>query len=144
GLTPADLEDLGIDADVVRRAFLVVDDDEMLELAASVTSAWQGEAIVDLCAGTPIEELRAKLVIEPAVVDDETDDALLDALRHPAARMTFAFVDDDEELRAAIEDEDFGRWRVFLHPEQRSYATRDRNGAFRLSGGAGTGKTVVL
>ena len=43
-----------------------------------------------------------------------------------------------------IEAQDFGAWRVFLHPEQRKYATAHYNGAFRLSGGAGTGKTVVL
>ncbi|MEK8226462.1 UvrD-helicase domain-containing protein [Oerskovia sp. M15] len=62
----------------------------------------------------------------------------------PAASLEFAFIEDNEELRQAIEDEDFGKWRVFLHPEQREYATRSRNGSFRLSGGAGTGKTVVL
>ena len=58
--------------------------------------------------------------------------------------MQFAFVEDDEELRRAIEDEDFAAWRVFLHPEQRKYATQRYSGSFRLSGGAGTGKTVVL
>src|SRR5690606_14694381 len=39
---------------------------------------------------------------------------------------------------------DFGAWRVFLHPEQRRYATGSWNGPFRLTGGAGTGKTVVV
>ncbi len=58
--------------------------------------------------------------------------------------MDFAFIEDDAALRAAIEDDNFGRWRVFLHPEQRDYAFKDRNGSFRLSGGAGTGKSVVL
>jgi superfamily I DNA/RNA helicase len=33
---------------------------------------------------------------------------------------------------------------VFLHPLQRRYVERSFNGPFRLSGGAGTGKTVVL
>ena len=51
---------------------------------------------------------------------------------------------DSEELRRIIEDGDFGAWRVFLHPEQREYVEKDYSGAFRLSGGAGTGKTVVL
>ena len=48
------------------------------------------------------------------------------------------------KLRRAIEDGDFAAWRVFLHPEQRRYVERSWNGPFRLSGGAGTGKTVVL
>ena len=58
--------------------------------------------------------------------------------------MEFAFIEDNDELRAAIENPDFTAWRIFLHPEQRAYTTRDYNGAFRLTGGAGTGKTVVL
>jgi hypothetical protein len=58
--------------------------------------------------------------------------------------LDFHFFENNEELRAAIEDDDFGKWRVFLHPEQRDHATKARNGSFRLSGGAGTGKTVVL
>jgi superfamily I DNA/RNA helicase len=53
-------------------------------------------------------------------------------------------VEDSEELRRIIEDGDFGAWRIFLHPEQRAYVEKDYSGSFRLSGGAGTGKTVVL
>ena len=74
----------------------------------------------------------------------DPDQQLAKALQHPAARLQFAFVEDDAELRRAIEDEDFKAWRVFLHPEQRRYAERSWKGPFRLSGGAGTGKTVVL
>lgn len=43
-----------------------------------------------------------------------------------------------------IKGGDFGAWRVFLHPEQRAWAQRTWNGSFRLAGGAGTGKTVVV
>jgi superfamily I DNA/RNA helicase len=51
--------------------------------------------------------------------------------------------ENDSELRAMLES-DFSQWRTFLHPEQRAVAYRERwNGSFRLSGGAGTGKTVV-
>ena len=58
--------------------------------------------------------------------------------------MSFAWIENNDELRRVIEDGDFGAWRVFLHPEQRKYAERSYSGPFRLSGGAGTGKTVVL
>ncbi len=58
--------------------------------------------------------------------------------------MQFAWLEDDEELRRVIEGGDFAKWRVFLHPEQRRYVESSCNGPFRLSGGAGTGKTVVL
>ena len=58
--------------------------------------------------------------------------------------MSFAWIENNAELRRVIEGGDFGAWRVFLHPEQRKYARRSYAGPFRLSGGAGTGKTVVL
>ena len=80
----------------------------------------------------------------PTVARTDSDEDLLVAMKHPAAAMQFAFIEDDEELRRAIEGGDFAAWRTFLHPEQRKYATADYNGPFRLSGGAGTGKTVVL
>ena len=68
----------------------------------------------------------------------------MEGLRHPAAQMSFAWIENNAELRRVIEGGDFGAWRVFLHPEQRKYAERSYSGPFRLSGGAGTGKTVVL
>src|SRR5690606_37434245 len=35
------------------------------------------------------------------------------------------------------------KWAVFLHPDQRSLVERSFNGSARVSGSAGTGKTVV-
>lgn len=69
---------------------------------------------------------------------------MLRALAHPAAKVGFAWIEDDAELRAVIESQDAAAWRVFLHPVQRTFAERSYIGAFRLSGGAGTGKTVVV
>lgn len=78
--------------------------------------------------------------------DTGSDDALIEALRHPASRMQFIpleGVGGVEELRDAIERGSFEDWTVFLHPEQRRFATRRNKNSFRVSGGAGTGKTVV-
>ncbi|MCQ9385739.1 3'-5' exonuclease [Brevibacterium moorei] len=72
------------------------------------------------------------------------DDALAAGLRTPAAQLSFAAIKGEEELKAVVEDGDFAAWRVFLHPEQRRYAQSGYNGPFRLTGGAGTGKTIVL
>src|SRR5699024_3534032 len=72
----------------------------------------------------------------------------LAAMRKPAAQPDFAIVDESDEgmaeFFAVLDGGSFNQWRVFLHPQQRAYAMRSRNGAFRLSGGAGTGKTVEL
>jgi superfamily I DNA/RNA helicase len=147
GVTRTDLVDeLGIDGELADRALAAVDVDELLDLAANAVE-WQGSALVDLASGESRTDVKTALQIvegpQPAPSGDE-DAEIIAGLNHPAARMQFAFVEDNEELRRVIEDEDFAAWRVFLHPEQRKYATQRYNGSFRLSGGAGTGKTVVL
>ncbi|MCG7320842.1 UvrD-helicase domain-containing protein [Arsenicicoccus bolidensis] len=77
------------------------------------------------------------------VADAGDDDRLLKSLQHPAVKASFHWVKDDADLRQIIEAGNFGAWRLYLHPEQRKYVDTDYKGAFRLSGGAGTGKTVV-
>ena len=138
--------ELGLDIEVAELALECNEAEDIVELASLVTG-WQGVALIDLSAGRSIEAVKVTLAIgeeeEPAV-DDDPDTALAAALHHPAARLQFAFIEDNEELRRAIEDANFAAWRVFLHPEQRKYAERSWKGSFRLSGGAGTGKTVVL
>ncbi len=144
-ITAETLESLGIEPRIARRAVTARTEDEVMALVEHAPAEWQGLALLDLATGTPLDEVRAKLGIGATTeTSGEDDDDLLTALQHPAARLEFAFIEDDADLRAAIESTDFGRWRVFLHPEQRRYAVGDWNGPYRLSGGAGTGKTVVL
>lgn len=143
--TVEDLTALGIDATFAAGALDLVGEDVLLEYALSAPASWQGHALLDLYTGESFDEIRAKYQLsQPAAVDAGDDDAMLEAMQHPAARMQFAFIEDDEELRAAIENPDITAWRIFLHPEQRAYTTRDFKDSFRLTGGAGTGKTVVL
>ena len=47
-----------------------------------------------------------------------------------------------EELERAL-DFPWEKWTVFLHPEQRQWVERDYAGPARVSGSAGTGKTIV-
>ena len=138
------VETLGIEP-ALAAAALDADESGLTSLIDSAVK-WQGLALLDLAVGTSIDEVKAKLGLGEYTPDatGNADDELLRALKHPAARMEFAFIEDDEELRQVIEGGDFGAWRTFLHPEQRKYATKHFNGAFRLSGGAGTGKTVVV
>jgi superfamily I DNA/RNA helicase len=49
---------------------------------------------------------------------------------------------DDEALQAML-GESFERWQVFLHPTQRTLVEKKTTGATRVSGGPGTGKTIV-
>lgn len=76
----------------------------------------------------------------PAAVDTEDLDA---ALARPASAATFLVAVDGQELRDAL-TRPFDLWRVFLHPQQRAVAYRDGYaGPVRVTGGPGTGKTVV-
>lgn len=61
---------------------------------------------------------------------------------HPDAQRRFRVVANVEELERAL-DFPWEKWTVFLHPEQRAFVERDFNGPARVSGSAGTGKTIV-
>ncbi len=61
---------------------------------------------------------------------------------HPDAQRRFRVMTGVEELERAL-DFPWEKWTVFLHPEQRQWVEREYNGPARVSGSAGTGKTVV-
>lgn len=84
----------------------------------------------------------SQLAAGKATADADAD--LLASLKRPGAQADFAFIEGQDELRQVIEAGGFGAWRIFLHPEQRRYVAKPFSGPYRLSGGASTGKTVVL
>ncbi|CAL9562463.1 UvrD-helicase domain-containing protein [Streptomyces sp. enrichment culture] len=49
---------------------------------------------------------------------------------------------DDDDVLGAL-GRSFDSWRLFLHPEQQRLATGDFKGSAKVTGGPGTGKTVV-
>ncbi len=63
-------------------------------------------------------------------------------LSHPDARRRFRLIDDQQQLRQALEYP-WEKWIVFLHPEQREVVGQDYSGPARVYGSAGTGKSVV-
>ncbi len=165
GYTADDLTSaLGFDLETADRLLAFAAEDELLAFAESLPNQWQQNAALGLAVGDSIEGIKTSLglggeesdtaalaaderaqAVEPTTSTEEAEASeILESLKRPASQMQFTFVDDDEELRSVIEGGDFGAWRVFLHPEQRAYATRAYKGPFRLTGGAGTGKTVVL
>ncbi|WP_026365308.1 3'-5' exonuclease [Promicromonospora sukumoe] len=144
GISLTDLLEIGITDDLAEQAIAESDENAFSALTDTARAKWQAEVLLDLAIGTPLSEVRARYELRPSSGDPNSDESVLSALDHPATQMEFAYVRDDKALRDAIEDPNFGRWRVFLHPEQRRYAESPMTGSFRLSGGAGTGKTVVL
>lgn len=88
-----------------------------------------GEALLELATGS-----------KPKPSATITPDA--DAFAHPDAQRRFRIMTDVDELRRALE-EPWEKWAVFLHPTQRDVVERRFNGPARVSGSAGTGKTIV-
>ncbi|UQW77113.1 3'-5' exonuclease [Pseudomonas avellanae] len=104
------------------------DEHSLLELAAHLPSE-AAEALLELATGgTPAL---------PEVADKGTD-----PFHHPDAQRRFRVMSDMDELARALEYP-WDKWTVFLHPAQRQLVDRKYNGAARVSGSAGTGKTVV-
>ena len=68
--------------------------------------------------------------------------ATTNPLDHPDAQRRFRVMRNIEELQRALEFP-WDRWSVFLHPEQRQMVERPYTGPARVSGTAGTGKTIV-
>ncbi|AHC24851.1 MULTISPECIES: 3'-5' exonuclease [Mycobacteriaceae] len=145
GYTLAELVDgLGINPLLAAQAMEAPDESALLEVASEGLE-WEGSALLELATGTAIETIRENhgFAKEPVDKSLDEDQQIIAALERPASKMQFAYIEDNEELRRVIEGGDFAAWRTFLHPEQRKYVESDFSGAFRLSGGAGTGKTVV-
>jgi superfamily I DNA/RNA helicase/mRNA-degrading endonuclease RelE of RelBE toxin-antitoxin system len=68
--------------------------------------------------------------------------SLSDSFKHPDAQRRFRTITSIEELQRAL-DYPWEKWTVFLHPDQRELVERDYSGPARVSGSAGTGKTIV-
>jgi len=151
GYIREDLIGLGFDAETTEKLFAAATDNDLLVIAEQLENQWQQTAVLGLAVGDSAAKIVADLDLEqPAAKPADKQDAaaedrhIIESLARPASQMQFTLVENDEELRRVLDDGDFGAWRVFLHPEQRKYATHTFNGPFRLTGGAGTGKTVVL
>ncbi len=103
-------------------------EDSLLVLAGHLP-AEAAEALLEIATG------GKPPVIEPAVKGTNPFD-------HPDAQRRFRVMSDVEELARAL-DFPWEKWTIFLHPAQRQLVERDYNGPARVSGSAGTGKTIV-
>jgi superfamily I DNA/RNA helicase len=141
GFKPTELEDVGIAPHIAARATSASSEEELLT-ALDGAPPWQADVLLAIATGTALDE-ALDAVGATVSKTRAPQESIEDALEQPASQMDFIRVDNDEELRRVLEGP-FKAWRTFLHPAQRRYAERETyNGAFRLSGGAGTGKTVV-
>ena len=103
-------------------------EDSLLALADHLP-AEAAEALLELATG-------GKPRVPPPAV------AAANPFDHPDAQRRFRVMTNVEELQTAL-DYPWEKWTVFLHPEQRQWVEREYTGPARVSGSAGTGKTIV-
>ncbi|GII75683.1 DNA helicase [Sphaerisporangium rufum] len=137
GYAAGTLLELGVAEPLLGLIMKITTEDELLGLAAYAPQL-TGEVLLALHDGKTVEEVLDQ-VTTPVKAEDEIDaDDYQSALSRPATAVTTK----DAALQEILED-DFGRWRVFLHPTQRKIVERSYRGPARVSGGPGTGKTIV-
>ncbi len=105
----------------------VADEDSLLELVEHLP-AEAAEALLELATGGKPQFYGVPTGIEP--------------FNHPDALRRFRVLENQAELEQALEFP-WDKWSVFLHPAQHDWVQKDFNGPARVSGSAGTGKTVV-
>ncbi|MFC8422752.1 UvrD-helicase domain-containing protein [Streptomyces sp. NPDC057236] len=138
------LRHLGVD-DVTLRAARTVTGKAQLEAFGSLMPEDQFEALWLLADGLDPNDIYRELVAvrqkEPEVTDDRAGDDLAATVTRTRSRI--ALVTGADEL-ADILVKPFAAWRIFLHPTQRRIAYRPAYaGPAQITGGPGTGKTVV-
>jgi hypothetical protein len=124
-------------------------DDELLgygvpaEWLADVKAATE-DTLLALADHLPAEAAEALLELATGGKPRVPAPALATAnpFDHPDAQRRFRVMTNVAELEAAL-NFPWEKWTVFLHPEQRQWVERDYTGPARVSGSAGTGKTIV-
>ncbi len=102
------------------------------------------DSVLDLADHLPTEAAEALLELAVGKYPQPSLPAPsgADPFDHPDALRRFRVMLNVEELAAALEYP-WEKWTIFLHPEQQAMVERHYNGPARVSGSAGTGKTVV-
>jgi mRNA-degrading endonuclease RelE of RelBE toxin-antitoxin system len=104
-------------------------DEDSLLLLADRLPAEAAEALLELATGG-----KPRINVPTTTLTNPFD--------HPDAQRRFRVMGNIDELKAALEYP-WEKWTVFLHPEQREWVNRSYSGPARVSGSAGTGKTIV-
>ena len=116
--------------DDVRKA----DDDTLLSLTDHLPGE-AAEALLQLATGGKPPVVQPLTPASSAI-------SYLSPFDHPDAQRRFRIMNNIEELERALAYP-WEKWTIFLHPEQRQWVEREYSGPTRVSGSAGTGKTIV-
>ncbi|CAL9434689.1 UvrD-helicase domain-containing protein [Streptomyces sp. enrichment culture] len=135
-VTPEQLVELGVAEPLIPVVARLTSDEELLGLV-EYAPRHTGEVLLRL-RDTPYQQVLEEVTKPVEVKDVDPED-----YQAAAERTDTTVITTDKDLESIIEEGDFGRWKVFLHPTQKRLVTRRYSGPARVGGGPGTGKTIV-
>lgn len=135
-ISDKELTSLGVSSSLLPSIRRITSREQLDALLVDNVPELTRDVLLALAEDTPVDEVRRHITdIWHTPGTDPEDWA--EAARHPALVST----EDDAVLDAL--GNSFEAWRLFLHPEQRRLATTRFKGSAKVTGGPGTGKTVV-
>ena len=134
GISEEKLLKIGVLQDIIARVRNIntLDDLDVLEPILPVDAY---ENIFNIMDGEDINSIIA--AIEEGQAKENEDKLLSDNNKR-----RFVEITDDDALQRII-DQGMDKWQIFLHPSQRKLVNAEYKGTMKVSGGAGTGKTVA-
>ena len=136
GHTPALLRELGVAESLIDVALSLTDEGDLERLADGAPLLSQ-DVLYGLASGMSADAVRAEITALATTSD------VVDLGDFGAALDRTAVITVDDALEKILEGGNFQAWKVFLHPSQARLVDREYNGPARVSGGPGTGKTIV-
>lgn len=132
GIKKKQLEKLGIQEIHADNLLKIEDENVLLDYIEIFPEELQ-EALMDLATGTkPFDQVFNELFC----ADDQLEQAKNTGRR-------FYLTEDMDELERLMENDEFEKWTIFLHPSQEKLVRGNYRGPALIEGGPGTGKTIV-
>jgi mRNA-degrading endonuclease RelE of RelBE toxin-antitoxin system len=113
--------------------------EDTLLIIADHLPAEAGEALLEIATGG---KRKSAEIPSPAEIDMVAEPRMIDPFAHPDAKRRFRTIRNVEELERAFEYP-WDKWAIFLHPAQLDVVRHRFSGPARVTGSAGTGKTIV-
>lgn len=142
-VSDADFDRLGVHPSVVPALREIRSIDAILGFVEHLPKLAR-DVILCLADGMSVEDVWEHVSSVAATTDTIDPDDYEAANERPATKESFVVTGDVAEF-GRIMSEPLSAWRIFLHPAQRALAERKipNKGSVRVTGGPGTGKTVV-
>lgn len=129
--------------------FASLTDDQLLNIGSpedwvKEIRGWTEERFFQLSDHLPAEVTEALLdyAANGRLLEPQPVELAATPFEHPDTLRRVRAIESSDELRLAL-DFPWDKWSVFLHPSQRDVVERDFSGPARVTGSAGTGKSIV-